>query len=48
MQKIFKKIEQNKDEKHLYFSSPFVDIYLTNKKSIIKNYVLDPDLRIIK
>lgn len=45
---IFKK-SSNKygAEKYKYFSTPFLDIYYPKQKILIKNYVLEPDKKLI-
>jgi hypothetical protein len=47
-EKIFRVLNNNGAEKYKYFSAPFADIYLTNHKNIIKNYVLNPGSKLIK
>lgn len=48
MAKIFKKPNRKGAEKYKYFSAPFLDIYFPRKKNIIKNYLLEPDIKTIK
>lgn len=45
---IYKKEKMNASESYKYFSSPFWDIYYSKQKCVIKNYVIDPDIKVIK
>ena len=44
---IFKNIRKKSAKKNKYYSAPFLELYLQNRKNLIKNYVLDPDTRLI-
>ena len=46
--KVFKKERSHASEKNKYFSAPFLELYLPIRKPLIKNYVLDPDVRLLK
>lgn len=49
MEKIFRKPDKKCAEKYLkYFSAPFLEIYYLKQNNILKNYVLDPDIKLIK
>lgn len=43
-EKVFK--NNKKDEcavKYKYFSAPFLELYLSSKRNVVKNYILAPD-----
>lgn len=44
---IFKNIRKNSAKRNKYFSAPFLELYLPKRKNLIKNYVIDPDTRLI-
>lgn len=45
--KIFRNENKKGAEKYLYFSAPFLDFYFPSKKVLIKNYILEPDIKTI-
>lgn len=45
--KIFKSPTKQSTEKYKYISAPFLDLYHPYKKMLIKNYVLDPDIKFL-
>jgi len=44
----FKKERKNKADKYKYVSVPFLGLYLPKRNNVIKNYVLDPDTKLVK
>lgn len=47
-EKIFKKQDAKGAEKYKYFSAPFLDFYFPQKKILIKNYIIEPNYRLLK
>ena len=43
----FKNLRKRSADKNKYFSAPFLELYLPKRKNLIKNYVLDPDTKLI-
>ena len=44
---VFKKERKTRAE-NKYISVPFLSLYLPKRKNIVKNYVLDPDAKLVK
>lgn len=48
IERIFKKANKKGAEKYLYFSAPFLHMYFPKRKNLIKNYIFEPDYRLLK
>lgn len=48
VEQVLKKSYKYSTEKHKYLSAPFIDIYYFNKKNLLKNYILEPNVKLIK
>ncbi len=47
-EKVIRNVPRKGNERYKYFSVPFLDIYYQNQKILIKNYIIDPDLKTIR
>lgn len=48
IEQIFKNQQMSRAKRNKYFSEQFREIYLVKKNNVIKNYVMDPELKVIK
>lgn len=48
IEQIFKNINNKNSDKHKYLSMPFFDTYYPVRKNLLKNYMINPDTKIIK
>jgi len=48
MENVFRNQPKYNAEKYKYFSVPCWDFYHQKQKKILKNYILDPDIKLIK
>ena len=44
---VFKKEYKKVAEKYLYFSATLAEMYYSKNKVLIKNYILEPDVKLI-
>lgn len=48
IEQIQKKINNSNFDKSKHISRPFFDIYYPLRKNLLKNYIIAPDVKIIK
>lgn len=46
--KLFKTPPKKSAQKYKNFYAPFLSLYLPERKSLIKNYIIEPEIRVIK
>lgn len=46
--RVFKKELKGETDRYKYFSVPYIEIYYPRRKTLIKNYILEPNSKIVK